>query len=229
MKWKLDADIGSRTLATIAASTRTQGNINVWGARLSSKRLKTFLADDLLLREEDMVDDRSVADRLESLLHLPIEPIDEVAEAMADVEMAEATHGLLRHMRIDPLRFALSSFATRMEARRGAEIVKAEVRTPPVRSGAGNRTLDVTVILAKGISWRNGQLSARGVELPQTVVATMAGRSLTGIVDHDWNGWADMKIVEARQDGVTLVVRTGREDAMPLVNPRNAMMKGKAA
>jgi len=204
MSWTPHRSIVDSVITLRAASRSVGGSFKVLGTVLSDVVLREMIRDALGIGD-DMVEPEAVEAHIGRTMGAAVALPDQLAQALTDASIARDDVDLARHMGVDPLRLLTAGHAATATAVNGKE----RVRSIPLWQDGRLDRVDVAFTLGKGVTWRRGTLRSTNTQIPHTLLDSMEGRTLDGIVDHGWEGWKRLRVKRASQSGRTLVIQTG--------------------
>lgn len=219
MGWRIDPTVARRLRAAVATMEGMRRDTGVHRTIMTPPRFRQFLGETLLLQDEDLKDAEAIAQRLADGIGRPCVVPDAIGEANR-IHANAVGMALARHMGVDPVRLVMCAYDARARVTDGDRIVEASI----VRAlGAAARRGDVDeiaikVTLGKGVTWHRGRLSARTMQLPDSVLRQLPGRTMRSVTDHDWRGWDDISITSAMRRGGSLVIETDAVRLEPVMD-----------
>lgn len=206
MNWTPHRAIAESLLTLRAASRSVAGSFKVLGEIVSDVRLRDIIRTTLGI-SDDMDTPALIEAHVGSTIGKPVELPEQLATGLERARIAIDDVGLARHMGVDPLRLLLLGHDTIATVTGG----RARIRSVPLWLDGRLDRVEVAFTLGKGVTWRNGTLRSTNTRIPETMLDSMEGRTLDGIVDHRWDGWKRLRVERASQSGRTLVLATGRQ------------------
>lgn len=219
MGWRIDPTVGRRLRAAVATMEEMRRHTGVHRASMDAPRFRRFLGETLLLDADDLADATTISERLGREIGRPCEVPDAIAAANR-MQANSTGLALSRHMGVDPVRLVLCAYDARARAVDGHRVVEASVRRAlgaAARRGEVDE-IGIKVTLARGVSWQGRRMCARSVDLPDSVLGDLPGRSMRCLTDHRWEGWDRISIVSAVRRGHSLIVDTDATGMEPVMS-----------
>lgn len=208
MGWRIDASVGRRLRSSISTMETMRGTMRVLRKPMDPRDYRAFLTDTLMLRDEDMSDAHAIDARIGGTIGMDCLMPDAVAEG--NLQVSATSLALARHMGVDPVRLMLAAHDAKPRAVDGDQTIAVCIERAFGRqkaNGVADR-LDIRIGLAPGATWRGARLSMRRTQLPEAMTAVLAGRMLTDVLAHPWEGWHGVRITGALRKGDSLIIDT---------------------
>ena len=198
MDWTIDASVAPRLIAQ-ASAARTMGTpVRMLGRSMPSADYLAMLADAFGIADPAAAGVRGVRDALSARLGQPL-PYGMAFNGSPLPRADDATLGMCRAWGVDAWRLLVSSGEGTARCRRGSQEIS--IGFAGYDRDGGPQPMRIRLRLSKDVTWRDGALVVSRLSLPHMATGQLVGRSVADVVEHDWEGWKDLRIVSVRKTG----------------------------